>query len=409
MPFKSNSAMEQKHSFIRDYLTDQYIFSSLCEAYGISRQGGYDLVKRYEAEGEDCFLPRSKRPLSNPNATPQWMIDRILFWRRRKKKNRWGAKKIRVKLLEEYEENAVPSVTTIHNILIREGEVKVRKRKQRLEAQAPVFDPEECNEIWSVDHKGKFYLGNGRRCSPLTVCDSKSRYLFLAKGQYRETYLDTRKELEKVFREFGLPEYLHTDNGSVFASSQSPRGFGQLSYWLLDLGIVPLFSDPGCPSQNGRHERMHRDLKAECCSPARKDLRSQNRWMNEFSEEYNEIRPHEALGQQTPSSVHEFSLRSYPAKIEEPVYGSEMMTRKVASNGVLRWKSHEYVTVSRALAGKYIGVKPLPGRVYEIYYRGECLGYFQEGEQVERGRYYLLNSDRHLPERYRDRGIRRRK
>lgn len=409
MPFKSNSAMEQKHSFIRDYLMDEYTLSSLCKAYGISRQGGYNLIKRYEREGELGLLPISKRPNHSPSLTPQWMVDRILFWRRRKKKNRWGAKKIRSKLLEEYLAEVVPSVTTIHNILIREGDVKPRKRKRPVEAQYPIFDPEECNEMWSVDHKGKFYLGNGRRCSPLTVCDSYSRYLFLAKGQYREVFKDTQRELERVFREFGLPEYLHTDNGSAFASSQSPRGFGRLSYWLLDLGIVPVFSDPGSPSQNGRHERMHRDLKAECCSPARKDLRSQNRLMNEFKQEQNEVRPHEALGQRTPAAVHEFSLRVYPSKISAPEYGSEMMTRKVASNGVLRWKSHEYVTISRALAGKYIGVKPLPGRVYEIYYREECLGYFQEGEQVNRGRYYVLTSDRHLPERYRDRGVRRRK
>ena len=401
--------MEQKHSFIRDYLTDEYTLTSLCEAYGVSRQGGRNLIRRYEQEGESCFSPRSKRPHHSPNQTPEWMIDRILFWRRRKKKNVWGAKKIQAKLLEEYLMEVVPSVTTIHNILVREGEVKPRKRKRKVEVQKPVFDPVACNEIWSMDHKGKFYLGNGKRCSPLTICDSKSRYLFLAKGQYRETYKDTWRELERAFREFGLPQYLHTDNGSAFASIQSPRGFGRLSYRLLDLGIVPLFSDPGCPSQNGRHERMHKDLKAECCSPPRADLRCQNRCLNEFSVEYNEVRPHESLGQRTPASIHEPSRRSYPSRIEEPVYGADMITRKVSTNGVLRWKSYEYVTISRALAGKYIGVKPLPGRVYEIYYRQECLGFFQEGEQIDRGRYYLLNSDRHLPERYRDRGVRRRK
>ncbi len=203
MPFKSSSDMDQKQSFIRDYLTEEWTFSSLCQAYGISRRAGYDLVNRYEADPEHYHLRRSKRPLTSPWGTDSEMIERIKFWRNRKEKNKWGAKKIRAKLVEVHPELTIPSVTTIHNILVREGLVKRRKRRRQVVAQHPVFDPTVCNEIWSIDHKGKFYLGNRRRCSPLTVCDSFSRYLFTATGQYQETWRGVRQVLRRLFREYG--------------------------------------------------------------------------------------------------------------------------------------------------------------------------------------------------------------
>lgn len=409
MPFKSSSDMEQKQSFIRDYLSDEFTFSSLCEAYKISRRAGYDLVARYKSSPEDYFLQCSKRPLTSPGSTSTEVIDQIKYWRERKKSNRWGAKKIRVKLLKKFSESEVPSVTTIHNILLRNGLVKIRKRRRIVVPQHPVFDPTECNEIWSIDHKGKFYLGNGKRCSPLTICDSHSRYLFMAKGRYTETWKDVQRQLIGVFREYGMPQYLHSDNGSAFASIQSPRGFGSLSYWLLDLGIMPVFSDPGRPTQNGRHERMHRDLKAECCAPAWPDLRVQNRKHNEFVYEYNHIRPHEALDMLTPAEVHCRSNRIYPECIQEAEYGSEMEVFKVYDNGNFRLNGSTFVSVSRGLRNRYVGLKRLGNRVCEVYYRSVCLGYFQEGVDVKHGHYYRLRSDDDLPARWQHQDARRRK
>ena len=409
MPFKSSSAMDQKQSFIRDYLTQEWTFSSLREAYSISRRAGYDLVKRYEADPEHYHLARNRRPLTSPWSTDEAMVDRIRFWRLRKPTNRWGAKKIRAKLVAKHPELVIPSVTTIHNILVREGLVKPRKRRRQVVAQNPVFDPMACNEIWSVDHKGKFYLGNRKRCSPLTVCDSYSRYLFSATGQYQETWRGVRKVLKRLFREYGKPKYLHSDNGSAFASIQSPRGFGSLSYWLLDHDIVPVFSDPGRPGQNGRHERMHRDLKAECCKSPSGDLRVQNRRMNAFRVEYNEVRPHESLDMRLPASVHELSDRAYRDEVKAAEYDSELQVFKVYKSGVFRLNGYEFVTVSRGLRDKYVGLKDLGNRVYEVYYRQTCLGYFQQGVDIQDGHYYLLRSDHDLPQRWRDRKARRRK
>ncbi|NJC28507.1 DDE-type integrase/transposase/recombinase [Neolewinella antarctica] len=401
--------MEQKNSFIRDHLSDEYYFSSLCESYGISRQSGYRLVRRYEAEGEDAFMDKSKRPLSSPGETSPEIVARIKYWRGFMKRCKFGAKKIHLRLTLEFDVERLPSLTTIHNILVREGLVVPRKKKRKVVAQHPRFDPTTSNEIWSIDHKGKFRLGNGRYCSPLTVCDSFSRFLFAAKGQYSENWRDTKQVLRSLFQQWGQPQHLHSDNGSAFASIQSPRGFGALSYWLLDHGILPVFSDPGSPGQNGRHERMHKDLKKECCNPPSINLRVQNRSMNRFKSVYNEIRGHESLDMRFPCDVHSRSATEYVDKVIDPVYGSELQTRKVCLNGAVRWKSHEWVTVCRALSGKYVGVLPLGNRVYEIYYRQECLGYFQQGEDIIKGHYYRLKSDRDLPHRYRDRGNRKRK
>lgn len=394
--------MDQQIQFVQEALSEKYTMSSLCIAYGISRSTGYRLLERYRQEGEGAFVERSRRPANTPHSTSEALIVRIKFWRLRKDKNRWGAKKIRVKLVDEFGERATPSVTTIHNILVREGLVERRKTRRVVKPLRPRFDPEHCNEIWSVDYKGHFELGNGRRCYPLTVCDSRSRYLFLAKGQYSETYQGTRKELRTLFREYGQPEYLHSDNGTAFASIQSPCGYGSLSYWLIDHGIQPLFSDPGRPTQNGRHERMHRDLKAECCCPSSHDLRSQNRSMNAFKYEYNEVRPHEGIDLELPGSYHVRSNSPYQEKVAPAEYGPEKIIRKVCQNGALRWRSYEWVSISNALAGKYVGLEMVTDNTYAVYYRSNCLGMFTDGVDIVRGEYYRLKSDRDLPPRQRD-------
>jgi len=284
MTWKSETIMDQKIAFIRDWESGQYYFNSLCEAYGISRQTGYKLISRYKSEGFESIHSQSRRPRESPTRSSQLVVSKVKFWR---KKTGWGAKKIRIKLIEDLGEFKVPSVTTIHNILIREGLVIAKKRRRRVKPSNPVFDPLSSNEIWSGDYKGNFLLGNKKRCYPLTICDSYSRFIFTISGQYHENTGHVKRVLTKLFREWGMPESFHTDNGSPFASIQSPCGYGHLSYWLIDHGIKPVFSDPGRPDQNGRHERMHKDLKARCCKPVSPNLQSQNRRMNAFVKEYN--------------------------------------------------------------------------------------------------------------------------
>ena len=170
----------------------------------------------------------------------------------------------------------------MHNILKKNGFVSTKKRMRRIKPVYPFFDPKKCNEVWSADYKRKFLMGNKIYCHPLTIADSKSRFLCTAKGHYRENLKSAKEEFKNVFRKYGIPKQMHTDNGSPFGSVRAIQHFTQLSYWFIELGISPVFSDPTHPEQNGRHERMHRDLKAACVKPSAFDLKAQQRRLNKF-------------------------------------------------------------------------------------------------------------------------------
>lgn len=409
MPFKKVDSMDEKKSFIRDYLTGDYYFSSLCEYYEISRKTGYKWVNRYEELGEEGLDTRTSRPRYLANSISPELVGLIVKLRNPTSRATIGAGKIRTELLRFYPMAEVPSSTTIHNVLIREGLVNRRKKRRRSYPVNTKNNPGACNEMWTIDYKGHFMMGNKRRCHPLTICDSYGRYLLRVKGQYKETTANVKKVLRSVFRQYGQPKKILSDNGSCFASIQSPCGFGGLAYWLIDHGIMPIYSDPGCPGQNGRHERMHRDLKSYCCRPAAKNLSSQNRLLNEFTNFYNTKRPHAELDGQYPSEVYVPSLVSYTEKVKPVEYDEGLMVRRVLSNGAIRWGGSEWVMINHCLKGKRIGLKQISELVYEVYYRHVNIGYYELGEQIENGRYYRLLSDRDFPQRERDRKARSRK
>ena len=233
-------------------------------------------------------------------------------------------------------------------------------------------------------------MGNRVYCHPLTIADSYSRYVFAAKGMYQPTYLETKKVYETVFREYGLPRQIHTDNGPPFGSVQSLHRLTRLSVWLIELGVDPVYSDPGHPEQNGRHERMHQELKAESTRPPGYDLNAQQRKLNAFVREYNEDRYHQALGMETPASVHKVSERGYPERVNRWEYGKEFKERYVCRNGAIRWGHSDWVGVSTALAEKTIGILELGEGIWEVYFRNKRLGYFDEKKlriQDDEGRF----------------------
>jgi len=281
-------------------------------------------------------------------------------------------------LFKEFSEQEVPSVVTVHNILKKNGLVCPQKRMRRVKPTHPIFDPKSCNEVWSADYKGKFLMGNKIYCHPLTIADSKSRFLFTAKGHYKENLKSAKAEFKRVFRIYGIPKQLHTDNGSPFGSVRAIQRFTQLSYWFIELGITPVFSDPGQPQQNGRHERMHRDLKAACTKPAAYDLKAQQRRLNHFVKQYNNIRPHEALDMKTPADIHDFSSRPFPEKIQDFQYDSKHKILKVTMSGAIRWKSYYWVYVSAALKGKYVAIEDIGNGIWKVFYRNVFLGFFDQ-------------------------------
>jgi transposase InsO family protein len=376
MPWKETTTMEQKVEFICEWRTQKYSITELCKVFNISRPTAYKLISRFEKDGIEGLKEHSKAPKKHPNSTKDEVVKTIL--KLKDKHKLWGAKKIRRLLFNVCSEKDIPSVVTVHNILLKNGLVIPQKRCKRVKPVFPIFDPKECNEVWSADYKGKFLMGNKIYCHPLTIADSKSRFVFSAKGHYNETLKNAKAEFTKVFRTYGMPKQMHTDNGSPFGSVRAIQRFTQLSYWFIELGIMPVFSDPAHPEQNGRHERMHRDLKAACAKPSAHDLKAQQRRLNHFVKEYNHVRPHEALGMETPASVHLFSTRPFPERIRNFEYNPNFKIMKVAQNGAIRWKSYHWVYLTVALKGKYVGVEELGNGIWRIYYYSVFLGYFDD-------------------------------
>jgi len=376
MPWKTTTTMEQKIEFICEWRTGKYTITELCKSFDISRPTAYRLINRFENEGFEGLKERSRAPSIHPNSTDEKIVKGIL--KLKEKHKLWGAKKIRILLFNDFTKEQIPSVVTVHNILKKNGLVCPQKRLRRVKPIFPIFDPKTCNEVWSADYKGKFLMGNKIYCHPLTIADSKSRFLFTAKGHYRETLKSAKSEFTRIFRKYGLPKQIHTDNGSPFGSVRAIQRFTRLSYWFIELGITPVFSDPAHPEQNGRHERMHRDLKAACAKPSAYDLKAQQRRLNHFVKEYNHVRPHEALDMKTPAKVHDFSTKPFPERISNFDYNTNFKTLKVTKNGSIRWSSYYWVYVSAALKGKHIGIEEQGNGIWKVFYRHLFLGFFDE-------------------------------
>jgi len=377
MSWNIKSVMEQKLLFIKMWQSGKYTMTALCDRFDISRTTGYNLVNKFVEEGVSCLQVNSKAPHNSPQRTPKKTESAII--KIRKKHPDWGARKLRVLLLERYSEKNIPSETTINAILKRNNLISSKRRRNPKEGKVnPKFDPSEPNEIWSADYKGKFTIGNKRYCWPLTICDSNSRMILAVKCHYRPDYKSVKSAYISVFREYGLPQFLHTDNGTPFGSMRSPRRFSKLSYWLIDQGITPVFSDPASPQQNGRHERMHKDLKAYCRHRIESTLSKQQLVMDDFLREYNTVRPHEALQMNKPASIHVISNRKYiEHKIpwEYPLYFKVL---KVSTNGAARWGSYNWVFISRAAIGRYMGAEEIGNGIWNVYYRDVLLGWIDE-------------------------------
>ena len=262
---------------------------------------------------------------------------------------------------------AIPAPSTAGDILKRHGMVRPRKRGRHT---PPWTDPlSGCNapnETWSVDFKGWFRTGDRRRCDPLTVEDGYTRFLLGCDAFRHPGRLPTRKSLERLFREYGLPATIRTDNGPPFASV-AVAGLSKLSVWWIKLGITPERIPPGRPDQNGRHERMHRTLKEETASPPKATLRAQQRAFDIFRREYNEERPHEALGQKPPASLYQPSQRSYPRRIPEVSYPDDMQVRRVRSKGEIKWRGKR-LFLSEALIGELVGIRREGERHHSVYF-----------------------------------------
>ena len=236
MPWKESTIMEQKIELICEWRTGNYTITELCRSFEISRPTAYKIIARFENEGYEGLKELSRKPRGDhPNSTCEKVVNGILSLKEKHKL--WGAKKIHKLLFNDFSDELIPSVLTVHNILKKHGLVKPQKRLRRVKPIHPIFDPKVCNEVWSADYKGKFLMGNKIYCHPLTIADSKSRFVFTAKGHYRENFDSAKAEFKRVFRKYGIPKQIHTDNGSPFGSVKAIQRFTRLPIGSLNLAL----------------------------------------------------------------------------------------------------------------------------------------------------------------------------
>lgn len=346
--------MKDKMQLVSLHETGGYGVAELAEAFGISRKTAYKWLGRFAKEGPPGLEDRSRAPRHHPNATPQTVVEALL--RAKAAHDHWGPKKLLPGPMESPEvASAWPDPSTRGAILARHGLVRKRKSKRRVPPYSQPF--RDClgpNQVWSADFKGWFRTKNGRRCNPLTVSDAFSRMLLCCQAVPRADYAHVRPVMERAFREYGLPRAIRTDNGAPFASVGA-GGLTPLSVWWVKLGILPERIEPGHPEQNGRHERLHLTLKQETAKPPASTLRAQQRSFDSFREEYNHLRPHEALGQVPPALLYISSPRLYPKKLQEPYYPQTALLRRVRSNGEIKWRG-QLIFVSTALMGETVGI-----------------------------------------------------
>jgi len=376
MPWKETCAMNEREAFITAWLQPGSDISHLCQRFRIARKTGYKWINRFRTEGLPGLADRSRARLTQSHQTPEAVVEQILELKCRHPD--WGPVTIDSVLYRSAPEFPWPAVSTIGEILKRHNLVKPRRKRSKVPPQTrPLAHASEPNDVWSGDYKGQFQLGDGRWCYPLTLSDNCSRMLLSCQGLYGPQLRPTMAVYKRAFQEYGLPWRVRTDNGFPFAMV-TLGGLTALTVWMIRLGVLPERIDPGCPQQNGRHERMHRTLKAATASPPKGNLSAQQRAFNRFRQEFNEIRTHQGLGRGIcPLDVHRLSSRPYPNKLPEMHYPDLYQVRKVKCGGYIKLNGHAFY-LSRQLLGEHVGLEPIGLDLWQLYFGELKLGVVDE-------------------------------
>lgn len=381
MPWQETDAVLERHHFAQDLASGHWTMTELCHRYGISRNTGYKWAERYAQHGPRGLQDQSRAPRSCPHETPADVVALILAEHTR---FGWGARKILKRLRTQDPRRDWPARSTIFDILARHDRVQPRRRRRRWKHPgATPFTTTAPNQIWTIDFKGQFRTRNGVYCYPLTVIDHFSRYLLCCQGLLDVGRGGVQPQLRHLFRACGLPAAIRSDNGAPFAST-GIHGLNRLNVWWLQLGITHQRITPGSPQENGAHERLHKTLKAQATRPVAANLNSQQRVFNDFRRTYNELRPHEALDDETPASRWIPSPRPYPERIAKPEYPGHFEIRRVSSAGTFRLHSGQYF-LSQALNDEYIGLEEVQDGLWNLIYYDTLLGRFDERTQTITG------------------------
>jgi putative transposase len=371
MAWEKLKVEEQRLQLVEAYIAGNASMTDLCIRYGICRKTGYKWYHRFLEEGKEGLLDRSRAPDNPTILYPEELIERIIDYKL--KHRNWGPKKILINLQKAYPNENWPSPTRLYEIFKDYNLITKRRIRSRVPATSPLGSVIDCNDTWSMDFKGWFITGDGHKCEPLTITDCASRFLIRCTHLNPHTSEYVWPIFDEAFKEFGLPIRMRSDNGPPFGSTGVGR-LTKLSVKLIKAGVIPEWINPGHPEENGRHERFHLTLKQEVASPPKETLIVQIRAMREFLEEYNYVRPHEALDMKTPGSCYCSSPRTWDGVLRPPEYDTnEMIVRKVQANGAITFRNKDQF-IGEALIGEYIGLKPNQEDEYTIFYGPVYLG-----------------------------------
>lgn len=372
MPWKNVTLMEEINRFVILARSDRFTVTELCEQFGISRKTGYKHLERYAADGLKGLQARSHRPHQFPQRTDE-AVEALILAERRLHRT-WGPKKLHKILEVKHGIESPPARSTIGEILRRHG-LSVRRRRAP-GAYCALNDgltvPTQPNEVWTVDFKGWFLLGDGQRCDPLTVCDRYSRYVLACQARDNQQFKDTWFAFRSLMRQAGLPDVIRVDLGSPFASIGLGR-LSQLSIAWIEQGIAVEFTRPASPQDNGSHERMHRDLKAEATQPPSANLAAQQRRFERWQYTYNHERPHEALAQQRPAEFYQPSSRRFNEHDKPLIYPADYEVQVISASGHLAHAGQHY-HVGEAFADKRVGLHLNAAGQTELHFANVHLG-----------------------------------
>ena len=374
MPWEERTKMDQKKEFVNRAMTEDISFSALCEEYNISRKTGYKWKHRFLQNGYNGLYDQSTRPNNSPNQLSEDAIISIL--QIRSAHPTWGARKIKSIMERSYTSLDVPTESSVKRILDKAGLVKKRRVSRVNPSQdmlRQMIKPENPNDVWTIDFKGWWYSLDKNKCVPLTIRDEKSKFIHEVKVMEDQKTEAVKEVMADVFKKYGLPSVIRSDNGTPFAANNSPLGLTRLSAWWMSLGILPDRIEPGCPYQNGGHERMHRDLKYEVQKQHKRNIAFYQGIIDEWRTEFNTVRPHEALEYRTPAEVYTPSQVKYDGDIDEILYPFTFESRKVKANGSIKLKNTE-IFLTTALGGHHIGLELKDKNCLGVWFNKFLLG-----------------------------------
>jgi transposase InsO family protein len=373
MPFKGADVMDVKKEFVLKSLDKCINFTELCREYSITTKCGYKWRKRFVEEGYAGLAEYSRKPLSNSRSMPEPVSVEML--RIKKLHPTWGAKKILAVYKRNNHGKYSPVRSTVERLFVRAGYDGVKRRRKvenRIIIQQRIA-PEKPNDVWTVDFKGWWYSKNKEKINPLTVRDEFSKHLLAIEAVEKGDITSVKAVFIRLFKQFGLPLYIRSDNGPPFANVLNYWGLTKLSVWWMSLGIRLDRITPGHPEQNGGHERMHRDMKKELQGQIDGSLGEHQNVFNEWLEVFNTVRPHEALGMKVPADVYVKSERKYPGEYIELCYTKGFITRYVNDRGYINYENKR-VFIGNPFTGYHIGLKMNNDPSIEVWFSNMLLG-----------------------------------